>query len=337
MISIVIPCRNEEKFIAKCLDSVLKFECDIDIEILIVDGMSNDATQDIVKIYLERFSHIRLLENPYKTTPYAMNIGIKEAKGEIIVRLDAHAKFPKDYINKLIYWKKELQADNIGGVIKTLPLNSSLKAKAISFALSSSFGVGNSYFRTGTKKPIEVDTVPFGCYDKNILLKLGLYDTDLIRNQDDELNSRLIQNGGKIWLIPEIVIDYYSRDRFEALFKMFYQYGYFKPLVNKKLRYPATLRQFVPLLFVLFNFFGLVSLFFSKIATMFFFIGLLIYFTLNTFFSFNIAKNEKNLKLIPYLTWSFIIIHFSYGLGYLKGIWDFIILNKVKKDISLNR
>ena len=337
LISIIIPCRNEEKFIAKCLDSVLEFECDREFEVLIVDGMSDDATRNIVKEYQNRFPQIRLLENRQKTVPYAMNIGIKEAKGDIIVRLDAHAKFPKDYLKQLLFWKEKLNADNVGGVVKTLPPNNTAKAKAIALALSSPFGVGNSYFRVGAKEPMRVDTVPFGCYDKDTLLKLGLYDTDLTRNQDDELNARLIQNGKKIWLIPNIVIDYYARSSFKALFKMFYQYGYFKPLVNKKLKHPATIRQFVPLIFVLFIFIGLISIFFSKIALKLYLAGLSFYFALSAFFGFKLAKKEKNLKLVPYLLFSFFIIHFAYGLGYLKGILDFIVLNKVKKDISLSR
>ena len=336
-VSIIIPCRNEEKFIVNTLDSIINGSYLLEnMEILIVDGMSNDKTREIVKEYEKKYSQIKLVDNPEKTVPYAMNYGIQQAKGDIIIRLDAHSIYPKDYVEKLVYWIEKLNADNVGGVWDTTPANDSLEAKAIALATSHPFGIGDAQYRISNKtKPYEVDTVPFGCYKKEVFEKIGLYDTDLTRNQDDELNARLIQNGGKIFLIPDLKIKYFARDKFSKMFKMFYQYGYFKPLVNLKLKQPATIRQFVPLLFVLFLIGGSILSFVSKIFLYLFLLGLLIYFVVNLFVAFKIAKREKNVRLFPYLIISFFLIHLSYGMGYLRGIMDFVIFKKhKKKDLS---
>jgi glycosyltransferase involved in cell wall biosynthesis len=301
-----------------------------------VDGMSNDKTRNIINEYSLKCSQIKLLDNPEKTVPYAMNYGIKQARGEVIVRLDAHSIYPKNYILRLVDELYNLNADNVGGVWDTAPANNSFEAQAIALSTSHSFGIGNAQYRICNKtEPYEVDTVPFGCYKKEIFDKIGLYDTDLTRNQDDELNARLIQNGRKIYLIPSLKIKYFARDKFSKMFKMFYQYGLFKPLVNLKLTQPATIRQFVPLIFVLFLIFGFLLSFANKLFLLLYLSGLFIYFGVNGLVSFKIAKRNKNLKLFSYLVISFFLIHVSYGSGYLKGIWDFMILKKHKKiDLS---
>jgi len=337
MISIVIPCRNEEKFIAQTLDSIVGGTFPLkEMEILIIDGMSDDETRKIVREYENKYSEIKLIDNPEGTVPYAMNYGIKSAKGDIIVRLDAHSIYPDDYIERLVYWINKLDADNVGGVWDTTSANDSLEAKAIAYSTSHSFGIGNAQYRISDKnEPYKVDTVPFGCYKKIVFNRIGLYDTDLTRNQDDELNARLIQNGGKIFLIPDLRIKYFARDRFSKMFKMFYQYGLFKPLVNMKLKQPATIRQFVPLLFTLFLIFGGILSFVSSVFFYLYSFGLCVYFGVDILVSFKIAKEKKDLKLFPYLVYSFFLIHLSYGLGYLKGILDFMILKKHKKvDLS---
>ncbi len=185
---------------------------------------------------------------------------------------------------------------------------------------------------------MEVDTVPFGCYKKKTLEKIGLYDEELTRNQDDELNARLIENGGKIWLIPEIKIKYFPRSTFKSLFKMFFQYGYFKPLVNLKLIKPATLRQFVPPLFVLYLLFGLCLPFMNDMVKTFYITGLAVYFLVNFYVSAKVSKENKDpIKLWFYLIVSFSLIHIAYGYGYLKGIIDFVLLKKRSTKVSISR
>ncbi len=333
-VSAIIPCRNEESFIENTLNSIIESDYPLDdLEILIVDGISDDKTREIVKEFENKYSQIKLIDNPEQTVPYAMNYGIKESKGEIIVRLDAHSIYPSNYISKLVYWLEKLDADNVGGVWDTMPANDSLEAKTVAYSTSNSFGIGNAQYRISEKDdPYEVDTVPFGCYKADVFEKIGDFDTDLTRNQDDEFNARLIQNGGKIFLIPDLKIKYFARENFAKMFKMFYQYGYFKPLVNLKLKTPATIRQFVPPLFVLFIVLGTILSFFSPLFLVLFIFGMGFYFTVNTLVSYKITKEKKELKLFPYLVKSFFMIHFSYGIGYLKGILDFTILNKHTKE-----
>lgn len=335
-VSVIIPCRNEEKYIRHCLDSVALFDYP-NIEVIVVDGDSDDRTKEIVDAFAKEHTFVKLIENPDKTVPFGMNKGIREAKGDIIVRLDAHSAFPSNYITQLLHWSDKLNADNVGGVVETLPANESLKARAIALAMSSSFGVGNSYFRVGTDHPIEVDTVPFGCYKKEVFDKIGLYDEELTRNQDDELNARLIEQGGSIWLIPEIRITYHARPTYRDIYHMFFQYGYFKPLVNLKLSHPSTIRQFIPPLFVLFLILGFVGSFINSKIALAYISVLAVYFAANLYTSSALAWKEHDLRLIPYLIFAFVTIHVRYGYGYLKGIWDFIILKRRKKDMKLSR
>jgi len=197
-ISIIIPCRNEEDYISPCLDSILAQDYARDrMEILVADGMSTDRTKDILLDYVKNHPTVHFFENPKKIVTMGLNILIKQSKGEFILRMDAHTKFPKNYISKCIQYIQEYKVDNVGGVIVTLPGNNTLSAKAIALAMSSTFGVGNSYFRTGVKEPRMVDTVPFGCYRREIFNKIGLFDEDMVRSQDAEFNLRLIKSGGE--------------------------------------------------------------------------------------------------------------------------------------------
>ena len=341
-ISIIIPCRNEEKFIGKVLKNILNQTYPKELlEVLVVDGRSTDNTRKIITKFSKKYSFIKLLDNPHKYVPHAMNIGIKNASGNIIIRMDAHSEYPNDYVEKLIYFLETLKADNVGGIWINTPPNNTLKAKAIALALSSKFGIGNALYRLGkVDKPVEVDTVPFGCYRKEIFEKVGLYDEDLVRNQDDELNARIRKYGGKIYLVPDIKIKYYTRESWKKLVKMFYQYGYFKPLVNLKLRKITTLRQLVPPLFLAFLVLSFIGCLFSRKLFFIFITLVVLYLSLNLFFSIKLALETKNIRIIPFLVITYPLIHFSYGLGYLKGIFDFAILKKhlgKKLEIELSR
>ncbi len=341
IVSIIIPCRNEETFIGPCIDSVLKNDYPKDrLELLVVDGESSDRTKDIVKEYCEKYSFISLLDNHRKIVSTALNIGIKRSKGEVIMRMDAHSVYEQDYISKCIKYMREYSADNVGGVIHTLPGSKSLLAESIAFALSHPFGVGNSYFRIGADKPIFVDTVPFGCYRREVFDRIGLFDEDLIRNQDDEFNLRLIKNGGKILLVPEISSLYYTRASLSKLWNMYFQYGYFKPLVVRKVGAILTLRQTIPALFV-----GslVLSGLFSFISPIFIYLFIAIigsYIAVDVGVSFLLAL-QRGFKYSLMLPIVFLTLHFSYGLGYMRGILDFFLLKRYHrkkiKEVSLTR
>ncbi len=174
-VSVIIPARNEEKFIEKCIESFLT--CDYPkelIEVIVVDGMSEDGTRKIVRELSERDIRVLLVNNEKKITPVAMNLGVKASKGEYIFFSGAHSEMRSDYISKCIRHALETGADNVGGIMKTEPRISSTVGIAISKVLSSPLGVGGAKFRTGVTKPIEVDTVPFGCYKREVFDSLWM-------------------------------------------------------------------------------------------------------------------------------------------------------------------
>lgn len=326
MLSVIMPIYNEEKYISKCLDSILEQDYPKeDMELLLCDGMSNDKTREIIAEYKKKYSWIQLLDNPNKTAPYAMNVGIKASKGDVIIRLDAHVMYPKNYFSLLVQKLNELTgAWNVGALCNTLPVNESITAQSISAVLSSSFGMGNSHFRIGADKEMEVDTVPFGCFKREVFDKVGLYDEELVRNQDDELNGRIVKAGGKIYLLPQLECKYYARDTAKKVFKMFYQYGIFKPLVNKKLGSPATVRQFFPLFFVLGLLLGPVVCTFLPVLWYAYLAAILLWLMLATYFSF---KDSKNFVRVLSQDWIYFVVHFGYGWGYIVGLYK-ICFNK---------
>ena len=323
MLSVIVPIYQEEKYISKCIDSMLSQDYPKDdLEIILVDGMSKDRTREIVATYTAKYPFIRMIDNPERIAPCAMNRGIKEAKGDVIMRLDAHVYYPKNYFSLLVEKLNELPgAENVGALCNTLPVNDSITAQSIAAVLSSSFGMGNSHFRVGADKEMEVDTVPFGCFHRSIFDKVGLYDEELVRNQDDELNARIIKAGGKIYLIPQLVCEYYARDTAKKVYKMFYQYGVFKPLVNKKLGSPATVRQFFPLFFVVGLLVGPVVCLFLPVLWWAYFAVIILWFILATSFS---LKDSKNLKRILTQNWIYFVVHFGYGWGYIVGIYKLL-------------
>lgn len=333
MISVICPIYNEEKYIAKCIESILSQDYPKDdMEVIFVDGMSMDKTREIVAEYAMMYPFIRLVDNPDRIVPPAMNIGIRMAEGDIIIRLDAHAIFPSDYFSVLTKSLIELGAENVGGVCRTLPVDDSIKARSIASVLSSSFGMGNSYFRIGADSVMEVDTVPFGCFRRDLFDRIGYFDEQLIRNQDDEFNGRIIKNGGKIYLLPNLVIDYYARDTVAKVYKMFYQYGLFKPLVNKKLGSPATLRQFVPLFFTLGLVLGPLTFLISPVFVWIYVAAVICYLSAATLFSIRSASSLKHLLM---QVWVYFVVHFAYGWGYINGIIDLIF--KRSKNVVSNR
>jgi len=251
-VSVIIPCRNEERFIAMCLDSVAAADYPGDrFEVLVIDGRSEDRTREIVAQYAARYPFIRLLDNPNKITPTALNLGIRSARGDVIVRMDAHVEYPPLYIAQLVAALEETGADNVGSVLSTLPADDTPMARAIAIGMSHPAGVGNSYFRIGTSRRRWVDTIAFFCCRKELFQRIGMFDEELVRHQDGEFNARLIKHGGRILLLPDVVAYYYARGTLRQVARMFFQYGYFKPIVAKKLGRFMTFRQLIPPLFVI--------------------------------------------------------------------------------------
>ena len=319
-VSIIIPCRNEENYIGKCLDSLIDNDYPKDlIEIFIIDGMSEDNTREIVKKYTKQYFFIKLVDNPKMITPIAMNIGIKEARGDIITFLSAHSTYPSNNIKESVLWIRKSKADNVGGICIAQPGTGSVIAKAIALVLSHPFGVGNSFFRIGSKEPRYADTVSHGCYRKEVFKKIGLFNEKLIRNQDLELNLRLKKAGGKILLVPEIVSYYHVRSDLKGLFKQNFWNGFWVVYGNKFAKIPFSVRHLIPFFFVLSIFGSLILSFIYRPFIYLFVLVFLAYLISNILFSLRISFKKGFKYFIPVIL-SFATLHFSYGFGSIWGL-----------------
>jgi len=330
-VSVIIPCRNEAKWIEKCLESVVANDFPKDrLEVLVVDGMSDDGTRAIVEEAAKQYSFVRLLDNPKKITSAALNEGIAAARGDVIMRMDAHVDDPTHYISRLVHWLETSGADIVGGLCQTCPANETALARAIAVGMSHPLGVGNSHFRIGTTEPRWVDAAPFGCFRRDVFERIGLFDEELIRNQDDEIELRLIRAGGRVLLVPDVAFRYYTRDSLGKLWRMYYQYGYFKPLVVRKVG-RMTARQLIPAVFVAALAATAIASPWSWAAVWLLAAMLFAYVaTITTAAAFAAAKQGVRCAAGLYLV--FPTLHFSYGLGYWKGILDFWVLRRTARN-----
>lgn len=321
MLSVICPTYNEERYISRCMESILGQDFPMSsLELIFVDGMSTDRTREIISEYIQRYAFIRLIDNPNRTAPWAMNIGIEASRGDVIIRLDAHASYERNYFSALTRRLVELNADNVGCVCLTDVRVRTPKTLAIREVLSNRFGVGNSVFRTGVDKVRQVDTVPFGCWKRTTFDKFGLFDVRLVRNQDYELNSRIMRGGGKIYIVPDTHCTYYARETFSALARQNYMNGKWNVLVmwyKHDLR-AMSLRHFVPVIFILSLVLPAVSaiLWWPLIYISAF--SLSAYALLFTTVSAALAS-KRNLSFF-FLFSGFATLHFSNGWGALSGI-----------------
>jgi len=338
--SLIIPCRNEEKYIKLCLESLIKNDYpDKYKEILVIDALSSDNTRKIVSKIAKKISYIKMIDNPEIYTPFAFNIGIKHSKGKHIILINAHSVYPVNYISSLVHYQNKLNADNVGGIFKPKSLNKNRKTNAILKVLSNKLGVGNAHFRTGIKvnEPKIVDTAAFGCYRREVFDRIGYFDERLARNQDIEFNKRLMKNRGKTYLIPGIECYYYVRESFKEIAVNNFQNGFWVILTSVLTKNPnsLSLRHFVPLIFllslivpVIFSFFYFYLIFLSIIS-----------FILYNFVimkeSFNLSDSETGfINLIK----TFYILHFSYGTGSLLSffyLFKKLIFNKKNEKYIL--
>lgn len=333
-VSIVIPCLNEKNYILRCLQSIVaqSYPANL-IKTYVCDGMSNDGTRELIMDFAKVHPQFTLLDNIQKTTPFALNLGIKASTAEIIIILGAHSELDVRFVEKSV---SSFEIDPAimctGGVLENVYENET--SQMIGAAMSSSFGVGNAHFRTGNKSGF-VDTVAFGAYKREIFDKVGLFDEELIRNQDDEFNFRVTHAGYKIYLNHEIKCRYFVRASFKKLYRQYYQYGYWKVFVNKKHKTITTIRQLIPMFFVLYLMLLVASIFTYKIIFLVMSAFGLLYVLLAFLFA---ARSASSFGTVFGVAFTFFILHFGYGLGYLKGIFDFFILGKaIKKQESLSR
>lgn len=320
-ISIIIPCRNEEKFIGQCLSSIIANDYPKDqLEVLIVDGISEDETRDIIKEYAQQYPFIKVLDNSKKFIPTAMNIGIQHAIGNLIFKMDAHSTYEKSYISNCVRVLREFNADNVGGALITMPGANTLIAKSISLSVSHLFGAGNSYLRIGSKAPRWVDTTGFGCYKREVFNRIGLYNENLIRSSDMDFNVRLRSAGGKILLVPEIVAYYRARPTLRAFWKHNFEDGLWAVYPLKFGSRTFYWRHLVPLVFVLSLLSSAALSTFSSIFLWLFLSILSTYALANIGSSVHISIKEKSSKYLLTVPVAFVARHIPYGLGSLYGL-----------------
>ncbi len=319
--SVIVPIRNEMNYIDKCLSSLADQSISKDkYEVIVVDGMSTDDTPKIISQYCNKYSNFQTLSNPDMIVPYALNSGIERAKSDLIIRVDGHCYVDRDFIELCIQYSQVKDVACVGGII--LSINNSFTGRVIALGMSSKFGVGNVTFRLGSKERF-VDTLAFGAYKREVFDQIGNFDTDLIRCQDDEFNYRLRKSGGKIFLTPLIKVYYYPRTNLIKLFKQYFQYGFWKVRVLQKHPRMMQPRQFIPVLFVLSLLItGIGQIFFNSLHIFFCLIGLS-YITANIISSLYLSI-KNGLSIFFLLPVVYIILHISYGIGFITGLIVFI-------------
>lgn len=320
LVSVIIPVRNEEEYIANCVKSVLSQDFPReDMELILVDGDSEDRTVAIIKDFADKYDFIKLCKNPKKTVQHALNIGIRNAAGKYVVRLDAHSEYAGDYISECVKHLEKTNAANVGGPM--IARGKTRLQKVIAAAYHSPFALGGGKFHNEDYEGY-ADTVYLGAFKRETLLNLGIYDEDLPRNEDDDLNLRILESGGKVYVTPKIKSMYYPRNCYRALFKQYFGYGVWKVAVIKKHGKFARVSHLVPVLFFLFVVIFLVLSLFSRLARLTFAAVMLIYWSLSFYFSLK-SKYLSGFCDRLRLVWVHFVLHIAYGAGFFCGIFKF--------------
>jgi glycosyltransferase involved in cell wall biosynthesis len=317
LISVIVPVRNEAACLARCLDSILSQDYPPDrTEVLVADGMSEDGTRNILNDFAARDPRLRVVENPGKVVSTGLNAAIAAARGEVIVRMDAHTDYAPDYLSQCVSVLRETGADNVGG--PWVARGTGYVGRAIAAAFQSPFAVGTSRgHNEGYEGP--ADTVYLGCWRREVFERVGGFDEELVRNQDDEHNLRLTRAGGRVWQSPRIHSRYQPRASLAALFRQYMQYGYWKVRVIQKHRLPASFRHLVPALFLVVLTLLAAGAFFWS-ASLWACLGLAGLYLLGIAGASILTARRAGLSLLPILPAVFWCYHFGYGCGFLAGL-----------------
>lgn len=322
LVSVIVPCYNEIEYVQQFLNDLLQQDFQSgDYEIIISDGMSDDGSRELLQSITANVSKIKLIDNVKRHVSHGLNLAIKQAMGDIIIRMDMHTTYANNYIQACVETLRETGAQNVGGPALTDAKSYLQKANAIVY--NSFFSVGGAKFHS---KQYEgwVDTVTYGCWMKETLLEIGLFDEKLIRNQDDELNYRLVKSGGKIWQSPKIKSWYFPRETLKGIFKQYFQYGYWKVKILEKHKLPSSLRQLIPPFFLLsLIVLSMLSPFFDFSYNLMIFI-LTSYFLISISFSFIYCLANRHIEYFFVMPLIYCSYHFGYGAGYLWGLADWI-------------
>ncbi len=322
-VSIIIPCLNEEKRILKLLDAIFSQTYPHELmDITIADGGSTDHTREVISAFASNHPDLALqvIHNQVGSIPAALNRAITSSKGEVILRLDAHsAPFP-DYVQISIEDLLNGKGDNVGGVWEIQPGNNSWMARSIAVAAAHPLGVGDASYRHA-QQPALVDTVPFGCYRRTLVEKIGLYNENLLSNEDYEFNTRIRKYGGKVWLDPAIKSIYFARSDLFSLAQQYFRYGFWKFQMLRL--YPGTLRwrQALPPVFAVTIFLGLILGIFIKVFANLLILELLVYFGIYLLVAFEQVLKRKDPTLLIGIPLAIFVMHFAWGSGFLSGIF----------------
>jgi glycosyltransferase involved in cell wall biosynthesis len=309
LITVICPVFNEEAYIRNILEFFLNAP-PANKELILIDGGSTDTTVSIIEEYASRHGNIRLMHNPGKFVPFALNMAIQGSVGDPVIRLDAHTEYDSDYFNAVLRCFDKSGADIVGG-----PMRAEGKSgfqKAVAYATSTKLGVGDSGFHDESQEGF-TESVYLGSWRRYIFEKTGLFDTDMLRNQDDEFHYRARREGFTIYLDPSIKSKYYPRSSPKSLFRQYYQYGLFKPLVLKKVRTGLRIRHLIPSCFFIY----LLSLPLSLLFWWWILPGALYFILMGLFAlrsSLPLVARIELFRIYP-------LLHISYGAGFLKGLF----------------
>ena len=321
-VSVILACRNERTYIEACVRSLLDQQMPAGgFEVVVCDGQSTDGTREMLDRLSTQHSMLRVLDNPRQIVSTGLNAGIAASRGRIIIRADAHTAYAPDYVRQCVAVLEETGADNVGGPWHAVGRN--YVSLAIASAFHSPFGSGGALAHSLTYEG-PVDTVYLGCWPRALFDRLGGFDEELVRNQDDELNLRIVRNGGTIWQSLRIRSWYHPRSSLRDLLRQYMQYGYWKVRVIQKHRVPASWRHLVPPVFVAtLALLALASLLSPAARTM---ASLVIGgYAAGLVTAAAVTARAAGWRLFPVLPVVFLCLHAGYGVGFLRGVLDFVI------------
>ena len=320
-VSIVMPCRREAAHIQKVLQSILAGDYPADLlEILIVDGMSDDGTREIVTRFAQQHPQVALVDNPRRVIPAALNAGIRKATGRIIVRMDAHTTYAPDYVRQCVRGLIRTGADNVGGPCETVPGEPTLMGRTFATVLSHPFGVGNAHYKLGITQPLEVDAVPFGCMWRERMLEVGPYDEEIARSEDISFTARLRRMGGKVMLLPEIHSYYHARSRLGPFSRHSLSNGYW---ITYPLAFGVVVgswRHYIPLVFLLSLLGPLLLAVWWPPALWLAIVSAGAYAAVAVAAGLGAARKARSVAMAFALPPAFLLLHLLYGIGTLAGL-----------------
>jgi glycosyltransferase involved in cell wall biosynthesis len=324
-VSVVIPCRNELGYIESCVRSILAQNAPgVNFEVLVVDGRSDDGTREILDRLADTDPRLRIVDNPNRIVSTALNLGIRAARGSVIIRIDVHTEYASDYLRQCLSVLAESCADNVGG--PWVACGNGYVGCAIAATFQSPFAVGGSRAHAPEYEG-PVDTVYLGCWPRDVFSKIGFFDEELVRNQDDEFNLRLVRAGGKIWQSARIKSRYATRGSLRDLFRQYLQYGYWKVRVIQKHKMPASIMYLVPGAFVLTLLILALASTVIPIARQG--LALVIGLYLCAVFAASMLTARRwGWRFLPLFPIIFACFHFSFGIGFVHGLLDFVLLRR---------